>query len=51
MKRGILKDFAALWNLAFQLFDFCLVFVAGYVAGWVYLGPETVNSLLYSQLI
>lgn len=51
MKRGILKDFAALWNLAFQLVDFCLVFVAGYVAGWVYLGPETVNSLLYSQLI
>lgn len=51
MKRGILKDFAALWNLAFQLVDFCLVFLAGYVAGWVYLGSETVNSLLYSQLI
>lgn len=51
MKRGILKDFAAVWNLAFQLGDVFLVFLTGYVSGWIYLGSETVNGPLYSQLI
>lgn len=51
MKRSILKDFSALWNLAFQLGDLSLVLASGYITGWLYLGSEVVNGPLYTQLI
>ncbi len=51
MRSGLLKSYAGVWSALFQSLDLCVIGMAGLVAGWLYVEPETFQSTNYAQLM